>query len=65
MTVAVLLRLISGTQANGRVTGQAEIVDTGETEVFRDEAEMLAILQRVSNAPAAGQPETWSQTEPE
>ena len=48
MTVAVLLRLISGSQANGRVAGRAEIVDTGETEMFKDEEEMLAILERAS-----------------
>jgi hypothetical protein len=51
MTVAVLLRLISGAQANGRVVGHAEIVDTGETEAFRNEKEMLAILERVSGTP--------------
>ena len=48
MTVAVLLRLVSGQQASGRVAGHLEIVDTGETEVFKDEQEMLAILERVS-----------------
>jgi len=48
MTVAVVLRLISSTQANGRVAGHAEIVDTGQTETFRDEEEMLAILERAS-----------------
>jgi len=50
MTVAILLRLISGAQANGRVAGHAEIVDTGQTETFRDEGEMLAILERASRA---------------
>lgn len=57
MTIAVLLRLISGPQAQGRVVGHAEIVDTGERQAFKDEAEMLAILERVSSAstiPAAG-----------
>ena len=50
MTVAILLRLISGAQANGRVAGHAEIVDTGQTETFRDEEEMLAILERARRA---------------
>lgn len=50
MTVAVLLRLISGTQANGRVAGHAEIVDTGESALFKDQEEMLAILERASRA---------------
>jgi hypothetical protein len=53
MTIAVLLRLISGPQAQGRVVGHAEIVDTGERQAFKDEAEMLAILERVSNPSAA------------
>ncbi len=63
MTVLILLRLISGTQANGRVAGHAEIVDTGQTEVFRDQEEMLAILERVRGTPTneavepGGQPE--------
>lgn len=54
MTVAVLLRLISGAQANGRVAGHAEIVDTGETHVFRDHQEMLAILELASSRSSGG-----------
>lgn len=48
MTVSVLLRLITETLAEGRVAGQAEIVDTGEAMVFRDQDEMVAFLQRAT-----------------
>ena len=49
MTISVLLRLVAGTLANGRVAGHAEIVDTGETLVFRDQEEMLAFLHRATS----------------
>jgi hypothetical protein len=48
MTISVLLRLVGGTTTNGRVAGHAEIVETGETVVFRDQEEMLAFLQRAT-----------------
>jgi len=56
MTVAVLLRLFTGTQAKGRFAGHLEIVDTGATEVFKDQEEMLAILARIRGGAPAGAP---------
>lgn len=49
MTVSVLLRLVPAALAQGRVAGHAEIVDTGETVVFKDQHEMLAFLQGASS----------------
>ncbi len=48
MTLSVLLRLVSEALAQGRVAGHAEVVDTGETVVFKDQDEMLAFLQGAS-----------------
>lgn len=48
MTLSVLLRLVSDALAQGRVAGHAEVVDTGETIVFKDQDEMLAFLQCAS-----------------
>ena len=48
MTISVLLRLVGGTRTTGRVCGHAEIVETGETVVFRDQEEMLAFLRRAT-----------------
>lgn len=48
MTFSVLLRLVTDALAQGRVAGHAEIVDTGETLVFKDQEEMLAFLQGAS-----------------
>lgn len=48
MTVSVLLRLVSDTLTSGRVAGHAEVVETGETAMFKDPAEMLQFLRRVS-----------------
>lgn len=44
MTVSILLRLVPRALADGRLAGQAEIVDTGHTTVFRDTEELLALL---------------------
>jgi hypothetical protein len=57
MNVSVLLRLIPAARAGGRLAGQAEVVETGETTVFSDHDEMLAFLRRASAQsadPAAG-----------
>jgi hypothetical protein len=47
MTISVLIRLLSAGLIEGRVAGHAEVVDTGETVVFKDQEEMLAFLHRV------------------
>ena len=56
MNVSVLLRLIPAGRVGGRLAGQAELVETGETTVFADHDEMLAFLRQVSAGPvgAAG-----------
>jgi len=48
MTFSVLLRVVTKALAQGRVAGHAEIVDTGESVVFKDQEEMLAFLQGAS-----------------
>jgi hypothetical protein len=50
MNVSVLLRLIPPERTGGRLAGQAELVETGETTVFADHDEMLAFLRRASAA---------------
>jgi hypothetical protein len=50
MNVSVLLRLVSTDRTGGRLAGQAELVETGETTVFADHDEMLVFLRRVSTA---------------
>lgn len=45
MNVSILLRLVPHALTEGRVAGHAEIVDTGETAVFKDLEEMVAFLQ--------------------
>ncbi len=44
MNVSVLLRLIPAGRTGGRLAGQAELIETGETTVFSDHDEMLAFL---------------------
>ncbi len=63
MTFSVLLRLVTEALAQGRVAGHAEIVDTGETVVFKDQDEMLAFLQGAS-APGASGGEARTTTAP-
>ncbi|MEA2622128.1 MAG: hypothetical protein QOH61_1038 [Chloroflexota bacterium] len=48
MNVSILLRLVADALGEGRVAGHAEVVDTGEIAAFKDQEEMLAILQRAS-----------------
>lgn len=48
MNVSVLLRLVPHALTEGRVAGHAEIVDTGEMAVFKDQGEMLALLIRAA-----------------
>jgi hypothetical protein len=48
MNVSVLLRLVSTERTGGRLAGQAELVETGETTVFADLDEMAAFLRRVT-----------------
>ena len=45
MNVSVLLRLMPQALAEGRVAGHAEIVDTGESALFQDINEMVALIQ--------------------
>lgn len=45
MTVSVVLRLVPGALAEGRLAGHAEVVDTGRTTVFRDADELLRLLR--------------------
>lgn len=69
MTISVLLRLVPETLKQGRVTGHAEIVDTGESVLFKDQDEMLAFLRRASaggpsestvgSASSGEEPEPW------
>ncbi len=47
-TVSVLLRLVTEPPRQGRVAGHAEIVDTGESLVFKDQDEMLAFLRQAT-----------------
>ena len=58
MNVSVLLRLIPAARAGGRLAGQAELIETGETAVFADHDEMLAFLRQA--AAGAGDPEEES-----
>jgi hypothetical protein len=44
MTIAVLLRLRSDALAQGRVAGQAEVIDTGQCVSFGDLDQMLSFL---------------------
>jgi hypothetical protein len=54
MNVSILLRLVTDALGEGRVAGRAEVVETGEIAVFKDQEEMLAFLQRASaEQPAA------------
>jgi hypothetical protein len=46
MNISVLIRLLTDGLAEGRVAGHAEVVDTGETLVFKDQDEMLAFLHQ-------------------
>jgi hypothetical protein len=48
MNVSVLLRLIPAERTGGRLAGQAELVESGETTVFADHDEMLAFLRRAT-----------------
>jgi len=52
MSVAILLRLVPQALNEGRVAGHAEVVDTGESLVFKDQEEMLAFLRRAGTADA-------------
>ncbi len=51
MNRSVMLRLVPATRSGGRLAGQAEVVETGQTIVFSDPDEMLAFLHEVAAAP--------------
>ena len=46
MTISFLLRLKPDAMGEGRIAGHAEVVETGQSVVFKDLEEMLAFLQR-------------------
>jgi len=48
MNISVLIRLMPATRTGGRLAGQAEIVETGQTFVFAGDEEMIALLDRVA-----------------
>lgn len=48
MTISVLLRRVSGSLKHGHVAGQAQVVGTGETVVFKDQDEMLEFLRQAT-----------------
>jgi cytochrome c553 len=50
MSVAVLIRLVAGALAEGRIAGHAEVVETGQSQLFKDQEEMLAFLRRACQA---------------
>jgi hypothetical protein len=56
MAVSILLRLLPATAADaatGGVRGQAEVVETGETALFKDAGEMLAFVKKVTDRAGA------------
>lgn len=55
MTVSVLLRLVATPLSQDRVAGQAEVVESGETVVFKEQEEMLAFLHRTQMRDAPGE----------
>jgi hypothetical protein len=44
MTLSVVLRLIPGELLEGRIAGEAEVVETGERRIVRDLDELLRFL---------------------
>lgn len=46
MTISILLRLKPDAMGEGRVAGHAEIVETGQSVMFKDLDEVLAFLRR-------------------
>ena len=52
MNISILLRVVADALMEGRIAGRAEVVDTGETIVFKDQDEMLAFIQTASIDPA-------------
>lgn len=45
MSVSVLLRLVPDALAEGRLAGQAEIVETGESVLFHDADEIASFVR--------------------
>ncbi len=58
VSVSILLRLLPAISAEpdvpavAHMRGQAEVVETGETVVFKDSGEMLAFLMKVTHRPS-------------
>ena len=53
MNVSVLLRILPSSRTGGRLAGQAQVIETGETQVFADHDEMLVFLRHAAQATAA------------
>ncbi len=54
MSLSILIRLVPETgseMSSAELRGQAEVVETGETVLFKDQGEMLEFLQRVRARP--------------
>lgn len=45
MTISVVLRLVDDELAEGRLVGEAQLVESGHVAVFRSLEELLAILR--------------------
>lgn len=46
--IAVILRLVPAAARDGRIAGQLEVVDTGETVPVRSADELVRFLQRLA-----------------
>jgi hypothetical protein len=51
MNISVLLRLVPASRSGGRLAGQAVVVETGQTFVFAGDAEVIALLDRLTTDP--------------
>jgi hypothetical protein len=51
VTVSVVLRLVDAAIHAGRLTGEAELVATGERTVVRSAEELVAFVRRAAPAP--------------
>jgi hypothetical protein len=56
MNISILLRVVADALAEGRIAGRAEVVDTGESVLFKDQDEMLAFIQKASIEPPPAAP---------
>jgi hypothetical protein len=47
-TISVVLRVLAGPAAQGRLVGQVEVVDTGEVVALSETDDLAALVQRLS-----------------